>query len=145
MDLLIICRVKLYFSRTGDLTQKFLVGYNFNCVLMLCKRFKDWDEDFPTAKLAKHIPKPVSNKDLTIGKQVTVRFGNFDSESSISGSLPILAPGRVMLTERFGVMVMVLEQHEELPSVQIMSKYWASWKGEMYNLTIPLLDVIHSA
>ena len=73
-------------------------------------------------------------QDIGIGKPVKVQF-NYNTD---------LLLARIMIIEKFGILIVINEESLSLPDIKKYSKHWARFKGE-YSFGIPLLDIIHSA
>lgn len=74
---------------------------------------------------------------VVMGSPVNVRFG-------CVGDGPYLIKANVILTESFGILVCIKEEHPNLSDVKNYSKYWTRWKGEESN-GIAIVDAIHQA
>jgi len=93
------------------------------------------EREVPPAKFRKFEEKSPS---LSIGKHVKLRFrGGHICDPIFSAC--------VVLSENFGFLVMIKEESPSFPNIRNLSRYWACWKGTMYSVDVPLLDVIHSA
>ena len=102
------------------------------------------DSEQRPQKIRKLLHVQPSNKDMTIGKSIKLRFGVSEQNDKMYSDFDICLSACVIVSESFGVLVMVKEDHPKLPNVRKMGRFWASWKGTLVD-NVPLLDVIHAA
>jgi len=92
------------------------------------------DEDEAPFKFYKHSHKQPETRDLPSCRLVKVQFRD-----------RLLADGKVILKESWGVQVIITCENPELEEVKKGSKWWTKWTGRCSPIvSIPIVEAIHS-
>lgn len=107
-------------------------SYESGGLFMLDRKIHENDVSLPPASKKQKIEHTISP--ISIGKRVNVRFGPKKDD---------YVKAAVILTEKFGTLVIIKEEKTNLPQIPLFSKHWAHWRGEVLDED-PILDVIYT-
>jgi len=113
--------------------------YNDNMYTKRRKREKEdeeeeEDEDEAPYKFYKHTHKQPETRDLPSCRVVKVQFRD-----------KLIAEGKVLLRESWGIQVMITEENPDLKEVPKGSKWWTKWTGRCSPVySVPIVEAVHS-